>query len=304
MFVGRGTMAQSYFVATVEAVYLMHHVRVYPYVRKQHNQIDSAGHMALVLTYAVTLILRNPEEDDAFVDEIFPREGYGWFIVFVYVVFLPGPTLYKLFKGQSGDDEVATTTTFDENPLARDTGADEWDFDSTQKLTEPTSLSKIAKMQREQKEIRSENEALRTEIVALRASAGAASDEGSGDGSTPTYVPPAPIETDPAKIELKALQTIQDDESLAEEIRESAKKNIAELTAARLLESAAVVEGVNRAARNRKTAVAAAWKSPEVQREEFRTWLGENRSDLSKSPVCHRCFFGCDCSGVSQYQCV
>ena len=30
VFVGRGTMAQSYFVATVEAVFLMHHMRAYP----------------------------------------------------------------------------------------------------------------------------------------------------------------------------------------------------------------------------------------------------------------------------------
>ena len=72
--VGRGTMAQAYFVAAVEAGFLMHHMRVYPYVRNQHNQVDALGHAALMLTYTITLILRNDDED-AFVGEVFPREG-------------------------------------------------------------------------------------------------------------------------------------------------------------------------------------------------------------------------------------
>lgn len=37
VFVGRGTMAQSYFVATVEAVFLMHHMRAYPYGKCPHS---------------------------------------------------------------------------------------------------------------------------------------------------------------------------------------------------------------------------------------------------------------------------
>lgn len=71
IFVGRGTLAQSYFVAAVEGGFLMHHMRVYPYVRKQHNQVDAFGHAALLLTYTISLVLRSP--DDAFLGEIFPR---------------------------------------------------------------------------------------------------------------------------------------------------------------------------------------------------------------------------------------
>jgi hypothetical protein len=46
-------------------------MRVYPYVRKQHNQVDALGHAALILTYTVSLVLRSP--DDAFLGESFPR---------------------------------------------------------------------------------------------------------------------------------------------------------------------------------------------------------------------------------------
>lgn len=66
-------MAQGYFVATAEAVFLMNHMRIYPYVRKQHNQVDAIGHFTLILTYTVALILRNSDSD--FVNESFPREG-------------------------------------------------------------------------------------------------------------------------------------------------------------------------------------------------------------------------------------
>lgn len=52
-------------------------MRAYPYVRDQHNQVDALGHAALMLTYTITLILRN-DSDDAFVGEIFPRAGCAY----------------------------------------------------------------------------------------------------------------------------------------------------------------------------------------------------------------------------------
>ena len=252
-------------------------------VREQHNQIESVGHMALVLTYAVTLVLRNSDDDEAFAGELFPREGYGWFIVFIYVFCLPAPTIYALCTYDKANEQDSHLTTLVDNPLV--SSQDDWDFDSQSKPSSDTiSLPRIAKMQREKKEVRSENEALRSEITALRAQSRtlvASGDEsGRETAAAPEYVTPAPIEKDPTKLEITALQTIQDDESLAEEIRESARKNIAELTAARLLETKAVAEGLSRSARQKKTAVATAWKAPERQREEFRTWLGNNRSAL------------------------
>ena len=50
------------FVITAEAFYLMHHVRTFPYVNYKHNLIEALGHQALMLMYAITLILRNDDE--------------------------------------------------------------------------------------------------------------------------------------------------------------------------------------------------------------------------------------------------
>ena len=259
---------------------------VHDAVREQHNQIESVGHMALVLTYAVTLVLRNLDDDEAFAGELFPREGYGWFIVFIYVFCLPAPTIYALCTYDKTNDKEGDLTALVDNPLVD--SQDDWEFDSERTpSSDPISLPRIARMQREHKEVRSENEALRSEITALRAQSSVLETSGDGSGkenTAPTYVPPTPIEKDPAKLEITALQAIQDDESLAEEIRASARQNIAELTAARLLESKAVIEGLSRSARQKKSAVATAWKAPERQREEFRTWLGDNRSVLPSPP--------------------
>jgi hypothetical protein len=95
---GRGTMAQTYFVASVEAFYLMYHskscscyafsessvpcdnlcvvvpVRVYPYVSYKHNLMEALGHCAMLLLYSVTLILRN-QDDSQWEQEWFPKEG-------------------------------------------------------------------------------------------------------------------------------------------------------------------------------------------------------------------------------------
>ena len=74
MVVGRGTMAQSYFLVTVEAAFLMLHMRTYPFVVYKHNVIEAIGHCSLMLLFAATLILRNENEDD-WNDERFPAEG-------------------------------------------------------------------------------------------------------------------------------------------------------------------------------------------------------------------------------------
>jgi hypothetical protein len=49
-------------VITAEAFFLMHHVRTFPYVIYKHNVIEALGHQALMLMYAITLILRNDDE--------------------------------------------------------------------------------------------------------------------------------------------------------------------------------------------------------------------------------------------------
>ena len=71
---GRGTMAQTYFVISAEAFYLMHHMRTYPFVIYKHNVMEALGHCALMLLYAISLILRNDNDDD-WEAEWFPKEG-------------------------------------------------------------------------------------------------------------------------------------------------------------------------------------------------------------------------------------
>lgn len=98
---GRGTMAQTYFVISTEAFFLMHHMRTYPFVVYKHNVMEALGHCALMLLYAISLILRN-EDEDMWNAELFPKEGYGWFIVFIFAVVLPSPTVYFYRRDKDG----------------------------------------------------------------------------------------------------------------------------------------------------------------------------------------------------------
>ena len=124
---GRGTMAQTYFVISAEAFYLMHHMRTYPFVIYKHNVMEALGHCALMLLYAISLILRNDDVDD-WRAEWFPKQGYGWFIVFIFAIVLPSPTVYfyrkdagaKAFGSELGDGG------FEENPLAIEMGRPVW----------------------------------------------------------------------------------------------------------------------------------------------------------------------------------
>eukprot|EP01045_Picozoa_sp_COSAG04_P008546 COSAG04_NODE_476_length_13722_cov_16.614707_1_plen_903_part_10 len=50
---GRGTMAQTYFVIAIEAFFQMHHMRTYPFVSHKHNVMEALGHCALMLLYAI-----------------------------------------------------------------------------------------------------------------------------------------------------------------------------------------------------------------------------------------------------------
>ena len=115
---GRGSMAQTYFVITTEAFFQIHHVRTYPFVNYKHNVIEALGHCALMLLYAVSLILRNESEDD-WSDEWFPKEGYGWFLVLIFAIVLPSPIVFFFVKDKDSalyDD--STSVSESDNPLA------------------------------------------------------------------------------------------------------------------------------------------------------------------------------------------
>ncbi len=88
----------------------------------KHNVLDGFGHSALVLTYMVTLILRHDETDTGIWEgEWFPKAGYGYFIVFLYLVVLPSPSIYYFLKYRTGGDTVGLE---DHNAVG---GAEEYD---------------------------------------------------------------------------------------------------------------------------------------------------------------------------------
>merc|ERR1712096_461056 len=120
---GRGSMAQTYFVISAEAFYLMHRMRTYPFVNYKHNVMEALGHCALMLLYAISLILRNENQDD-WDAEWFPKEGYGWFLVFIFAIVLPSPTFYFYFKDKAKrtgprKEEEFFSEELQDNPLAK-----------------------------------------------------------------------------------------------------------------------------------------------------------------------------------------
>eukprot|EP01045_Picozoa_sp_COSAG04_P000517 COSAG04_NODE_12_length_42844_cov_6.769213_21_plen_1150_part_00 len=162
---GRGTMAQTYFVISAEAFYLMHHMRTYPFVVYKHNVMEALGHCALMLLYAISLILRNDDQGD-WDAEWFPKQGYGWFIVFLFAVLLPSPTFY--FYCRDKDKLIASGSEvgegFETNPLAIELGESaEDDKDSAYQPTAQPARAKLAKMQREGKDSRAQVQKLQTE---------------------------------------------------------------------------------------------------------------------------------------------
>ena len=177
VMVGRGTMAQTYFVIAAEVFYLMHHMRTFPFVDHKHNVIEALGHQALILMYAIVLILRNDHEN-AWAGEWFPREGYGWFICFLSVVVLPSPTVYFYYKeshsvtgtrwtnASSTKNPVEADDSFSqENPLAMDVAIE---VDSDPSDTTQLSRTQVAKRQREAKNMRAQVQQQQTQIRQLQ----------------------------------------------------------------------------------------------------------------------------------------
>lgn len=231
------------FVAAVEAFFLMHHMRVYPYVRAQHNRVDALGHMALMLTYTITLVLRNPEE--AFSYEVVKRDGYGWFILVIYAVALPGPTFYNFWVQANAQEESLPTTGEDgfANPLSIDDDGDDGDESSAGLVadgagvgagvaaTSGSTLSRLAKVSREKQELQDQvkslqqmNEALSQRPATVAAPAALAPVPESDTGTAHPLPPPLPV--DPSELQTLALKQVAENEELSEELRETAKQQI------------------------------------------------------------------------------
>eukprot|EP01043_Picozoa_sp_COSAG02_P036006 COSAG02_NODE_2612_length_8419_cov_2.286779_3_plen_303_part_00 len=198
----------------------MHHMRTYPYLVHKHNTIDAIGHCILILTYTVTFVLRGDLEN-----EIFPREGYGIFIVLLYIIVLPAPTVYYFLKEDSMEDERSPTEDFDfdENPLSVG-GLDDDDeavADSDNASGSPAvqvlgqrgtghapprglSTAKLAKIIRENKELRAENSQQKVVIQTMEAEATALRNDNTRNGAAFSAVQDAVTTSSPASLSAEA----------------------------------------------------------------------------------------------------
>jgi biopolymer transport protein ExbD len=293
-----------YFVATVEAFFLMHHMRVFPYVRAQHNQVDAIGHAALMLTYTITLILRNSEE--SFAQESFPREGYGWFILFIYVVVLPTPTIMHFCteSREKGADPGESSADF-ANPLSTD-GDDSstvgaFESEEEKASISGASLSKLAKISREKQELQNQLESLRIENTALLQQAPVltssasmqlpAAESHASDTNQHEMQQQLLSPVDPAEQLNSTMKQMVADDSLSEELRAAAKQMIEDTVSDQLADVAAqrlatqrnvVLKTIANQGRHNIQLIAAMKSSVPgsagvVAREELMEWLSHIR---------------------------
>eukprot|EP01045_Picozoa_sp_COSAG04_P012707 COSAG04_NODE_866_length_9767_cov_2.846400_1_plen_2137_part_00 len=238
--VGRGTMAQAYFVVFIEAIFLMHHMRSYPYINEKHNVVDGFGHAGLMLTYTVTLILRHSQNDSSvWAEEWFPKEGYGYLIVFLYVVLLPSPSVYYYFadkrNGKAGEESEFGAAGQFNNPLAPDTESPTFGDAGASGAGAPafsrTSLARIHRNARETAAenavlvkqvdaLSAENEQLRVSAIAGGAAPSTAAQAAANDSEQAPPVQEAAALVDPQISQMRALA---EDELLSEENRGAAK---------------------------------------------------------------------------------
>ncbi len=212
-------------------------------VRAQHNQVDALGHAALMLTYTITLILRNSE--DSFAQESFPREGYGWFILFIYVFILPGPTIINFCsesRKQTPNLDTLSSADF-ANPLSADVEDSSVNstFQQESVAGSGASISMLAKVSRDKLELQSQLERLRMENAALMQGPAPAliapTDESKTtdasqhtqqqqqqqqqQGQSDSALPAETVEQ-----LSKAMKKLMADDSLSEELREAAKQRV------------------------------------------------------------------------------
>ena len=126
----------------------------------KHNVLEATGHCVLLLTYTVVLLLKTTD-DAAFQEELFPKVGYGFYLVFLYVVVLPAPIIYFSMQKSNGDEDMSEITS---NPLLLDDEASGQEKSAGTSGTRP----QVAKMQRQAKEQREKNKALTVEVLTLR----------------------------------------------------------------------------------------------------------------------------------------
>ena len=207
----------------------------------------------------VSFVLRGGSE--TFEYEMFPREGYGLFIVFLYVFVLPAPVVYYYFMESNAVDDGKDTPDVSDN-FEFDNPLDDFDNNSDAPLPSSsrarppssgggsnsggTSTVRLAKLQREGKELRTINQAQDAELQAKAAEIDALQQELARVGGTVTVAaandasapkmdspplappPPPPAPVDPRQKKLDQLKVFIEDETLTEEYRNAAKKAVLE----------------------------------------------------------------------------
>lgn len=244
----------------------MHHMRVYPYVREQHNRVDALGHMALMLTYTITLVLRNPEESFAY--EVFPRDGYGWFILFIFGAILPGPTIYNFWAQTKAHEESLPTTGAFDNPLLPDDDDNDGDDLAAGKFVAAAvgagvaasgaTLSRLAKVSRENQELQAQVVSLQkaNEVAGAAAAATApvpVPDLDTGGRAAPPQLLPPPLPTDPTELQALSMKQVFENDELSEVLRATAKQQIEDLVSDQVEAVAAHRMAASRAAQRNAT---------------------------------------------------
>lgn len=162
--------------------------------------------------------------------------GYSWFIVFIFAVLLPSPTIWYQYKQRKLNLHQQNEAEFGEtnNPLADDFGTAPPPRETN--VVKMVARANQAKMQREAQKAETDNRKLRAQVEELQSklrvavtSTPTSASESLSDGINDSEDPAPSIPTQ----ELIVKELVEDD-MLSDEIRESAKKALDVLASSKI----------------------------------------------------------------------
>lgn len=219
--------------------------------------MEALGHCAIMLLYAITLILRKDSTND-WASEWFPKEGYGWFIVFLFAIVLPSPSIIFYFRDKEDYQTRIDDGAIIENPLEMghdfdsETARSVDSVSSQQQPSASSARSKLSKAYRETKYAQAQVQRLeaetrqqqakieqqQTQIEKLQSQAQMTPIRSDGpptdehllvqNGSTSTI--------NPGEAETVMLSELVANEVLGEDARESAKRALTSVASAQITE--------------------------------------------------------------------
>ena len=162
-------------------------------------------------------------------------------MAFMTVLVLPSPMVYFYYKdtrrinGNDVSQPIDSEEVFEENPLSKPVQSNTYDVEGSELRDIPPSRVKVAKMQRESKTMREQNQKTKTQLLQLQSEAVSAKAEIASLRAQLAQGPPLEVQQSQAKT--VAIKEIAADEDLGEEIRESAKQTVDEMVGAQILQS-------------------------------------------------------------------